>query len=382
MNSNYKYKGMYIFTYAPIGILCPLIGQYLKSIGFSGTQIGTITALGTGASILAGIMWGKIYANCEDGKIVVFLLCIMSGIVGYISSLTTIFFIYTVLYAIMYFFQQPVMALTDAMVIGDGKEFSSIRLWGSAGYASATFIAGKICETFGLDKIFLLYAITFFIGGLFVISTKKQKKVAIKEDGIKTDKISFLHLLEEKKAIKLIICGFFIFGTNVANNTYFGFLFNDGGGTVAGIGLVFLLMVGSEVPFMALTPKFVKIFSMERLIAISILISILRFTWYSTGPSYQLLLWTFFLQGMVNGVLLVEYIRYIFKVVNIRLIGIAISAFYVFSSSVGTIFCTYFGGRILDSYGSTGVYGYFAISNAIGLILYMIFGLYKVEKTK
>ena len=40
-------------------------------------------------------------------------------------------------------------------------------------------------------------------------------------------------------------------GTNVANNTYFSFLYIEGGGTVAGVGIAMLLMVGSEVPFMA-----------------------------------------------------------------------------------------------------------------------------------
>ena len=54
---------LYFFIYCPLGSLCPLIGQYLSSIGFSGTQVGIITSLGTGSAILAGLLWGRIYAN-------------------------------------------------------------------------------------------------------------------------------------------------------------------------------------------------------------------------------------------------------------------------------------------------------------------------------
>ena len=100
------------------------------------------------------------------------------------------------------------------------------------------------------------------------------------------------------------------------SNTYYGFLFRDGGGTVAGIGLVFLLMVGSEAPFMGLAPKLALKFTQEKLIAIAILISALRFGWYATGPSYQWLIATFFLQGAVNGIILVEYMKYISSVVK------------------------------------------------------------------
>lgn len=65
-------------------------------------------------------------------------------------------------------------------------------------------------------------------------------------------------------------------GTNVANNTYFSFLFRDGGGTVAGVGTIFLLMVGSEAPFMALAPKLSRKLSQERAIVLAMALSAIR----------------------------------------------------------------------------------------------------------
>ena len=90
----------------------------------------------------------------------------------------------------------------------------------------------------------------------------------------------------------------------------------------------------------------------------------------------------FFLQGMVNGVLLVEYMKYISSVVNPRVIGIAVSVFYAVSSNGGTILCNFFGGVAMDHFGSTGVYGLFSMLNVIGVILYFAFGLHKNKKSK
>lgn len=381
MKNNYKYKGMFLFTYAPIGIICPLIGQYLNQLGFSGTQIGAITSIGTAVSIFAATFWGKKYSNSKDRRKVIFLLCIMAGVMAIICSHIMTFALFTIMYSVMYFFQGPVMSLTDAMVLEDNEKFSSIRLWGSIGYALAVFMAGKVGEAAGLNNIFVMYAVAFVIGGFMAMSLNKRKPY-VPEDKVdtKVEKVKFSQLFKERKAIELIICGIFIFGTNVANNTYFGFLFKDGGGTVAGIGLAFLLMAGSEAPFMAIVPKVADKITPQRLIAASMVISALRFAWYATGPSYTALLVTFFLQGIVNGIILVEYVKYISQVVDTKLIGITISAFYAISSSGGPMLCNFVGGILMDYVGVRGAYGFFAILNIIGLLLYVMFGLHKPFK--
>lgn len=384
VNNTTKFKFAYVFIYAPIGVLCPLIGQYLSSIGFSGTQIGTVTAVSTAVAIFASTFWGDKYSNCRDGRKVLFFLCIAAAIMALFNSFITVFTVFTMTYGIMYFFQGPVMGLADAMVLESDENFASIRLCGAVGYALSVFAGGKIGGMLGLDKIFFVYAVTFVIGGLIVMTIKLRNvhTYEVEKNANTVEKIKFSELLKEKKAIALIICGIFMFGTNVANNTYFSFLFRDGGGTVAGVGTVFLLMVGSEAPFMALAPKLAGKFSQQKLIAAAMILSALRFGWYASGPSYQWLMALFFLQGMVNGVLLVEYMKYISSVVNPRVIGIAVSVFYAISSNGGTILCNFFGGVAMDHFGSTGVYGLFSMLNVIGVILYFAFGLHKNKKSK
>ena len=47
------YKMLYTFTYMAIGSMTPLIGYYLNGLGFSGSQIGVVTATGTAVAVFA-----------------------------------------------------------------------------------------------------------------------------------------------------------------------------------------------------------------------------------------------------------------------------------------------------------------------------------------
>ena len=114
---------------------------------------------------------------------------------------------------------------------------------------------------------------------------------------------------------------------------------------------------------------------MEKMILISMIISASRYLWYSTGPAPEFLLGTFFLQGMVNGIVLVEFVRYISKLVDPAMIGMAMTLYQAVSSNGSSILCQLIGGTILEYYSGIQVYLFFSIYNMIGIVLYTGFGL-------
>ena len=367
-----------------MGVMNPLISQYLSSIGFNGTQIGTITSVATAVAIFASTFWGEKYANSKDGRKVILFLCVAAGLVGILNSFITVFAVFVLTYGLMFFFQGPINGASDSMVIENGVEFASVRLWGAIGYALAVFAGGRIGDSFGLGNIFYIYAAAYLVGAFIVtrVSAKPHDIEGRTQEAGKAenDKVGYRDLLSDKKAVQLIFCGIFICGSNVANNTYFSFLYLDGGGTMAGVGTAFLLMVGCEAPFMALAPWLSKKITREKAILFAAVLQAVRYLWYATGPSAAMLTGTFFLQGIVNGILLVEFVKYISAVVQPRLIGIAVAAYYAISSHIGTILCNFFGGIAMDSFGSTGVYGLFGILNCLGVVLFVCFGLHKKDK--
>lgn len=376
MSNGLKLKILYFFIFSAMGVMNPLIGQYLSSIGFSGTEIGIVTSVSTAVAIFASTFWGEKYANSKDGRKVIMFLCIAAGVVGIMNSYVTAFLVFVLTYGLMYFFQGPINGVSDSMVIENDVEFASVRLWGAVGFALAVFAGGRLGEQFGLTCIFYIYATAYLTGAVIVSKVKTKNHHHGKKNGTK-EKVRYLDLLSDTKAVQLIFCGIFICGSNVANNTYFSFLYLDGGGTMAGVGTTFLFMVGCEAPFMALAPWLSKKITREKAIAFAAILQALRFLWYASGPSASLLTGTFFLQGIVNGILLVEFVKYISAVVQPKRIGIAVAAYYAVSSHIGSIVCNFFGGIAMDYFGSTGVYGLFGILNGLGVILFVIFGLHK-----
>lgn len=377
------FAALYNFTYMSIGALLPLIGQYLKSVGFMGTEIGTITAAGTTVAIFASTFWGKIYSRSKSNHFILAMLCVMAAAACLILSSIRVYYLFLVFFGCMYFFQAPIMSLTDAFTVERMRGFGSLRAWGAVGFAVGTFLAGILSEKIGLSVIFVFYIISYLIAAIIIIALKKGSGNSLTAQCNNSSVTTgYLGLLKNRNIRRLILCAFFMGGTNVANNTYFSFLYIEGGGTIAGVGAVMLLMVGSEVPFMAWSERLASKFTMEKTILAAMIISVIRFILYGIGLPWWALIMLSFSQGAVNGILLIEFVRYVSKLAPKGSESIAISAYYIIGSNLSTIVCQAVGGVILDYLEASAVYTFFGLFNLTGVILYIKFGLYKMKEHK
>jgi len=372
-----SYVCLYLFAFCAVGAFSPLLGQYLRSIGFSGTQIGTITASGIAVAILTSAFWGRLYQKSENKKRFIFKLAIMAAFVCASLYFVQTYLLFLFLFCALYFFQAPSIVLIDAMTIEDGRAFGAVRKWGAVGFALGVFVSGNIAEFIGPSVIFFLYAGGFvlFAAVAYGMSRRDRYQQSIPIETLPEKSKGALY--QNKKYVKLLVCAFFIHGTITANNTYFGFLFIEGGGTIAGIGFAFLLMAGSEVPFMAWADKLAKTFTLEKTLFIAICLSAIRFAWYATGPPASLLLALFFLQGMATGIIIVEFVRYISKVVDAKDLGFAVSIYYALGAGLSGIVCQMAAGIILDYFNAGGVYVFFSCMNLIGAAVYVAGKLYQ-----
>lgn len=365
---------LYFFIYWPLGTICPMIGQYLSSIGFSGTQVGIITSLGTGTAIAAGFIWGKVYSAASKKRMVLIVMCLGAAVFGFLNTKTTDFAIYAVVYSLMYFFQGPAHGIADALVLSKSDNYPVIRGMGVAGYAIASFVVGKYAQAKGLENIFYLYAIAFVIAVFFVI--RESEPVFVKE---KKSDVTIRVLFKNKMFTKLLLCAFLMTGTSIAHNTYFGYLFRENGGSVSGIGLAFFLMAGSEAVVMAAASYFSKKFGTEKMLLFAAVVLVIRFAFYACGPDYRWLLGSFFLQGLSGGIILMEIVKYFNKIVEPHMSGLAISVYYALGNNFSVIVSSLFGGIILDAAGAQGVYAFFAVFNAAAVVAYVALGMHKTR---
>ena len=371
----YKSYILYFFIYFPLGAVCPLIGQYLNSIGFTGTQVGVVTAFGTGAAVIGGMFWGRIYANSSRKRVVIMTMFILAAASALVSLAITGFLAYTLIYGLLYFNQGPSHGLCDSVVMDRKENFPAIRALGAVGYAIAVIICGQLAETMGLRINFVIHAMAFIIAAFIIMSFREPVNYSKKQET--GEAITIKELFRDKDFVYLLVFSFFALGPTMSNNTYFSFLFIEAGGDIGGVGLAFLLMAGSEAPFMFLVPWLNKCISTEKLIIIGCIAGLLRFALYSMGPSTGVLLGTFFLQGILNGILLVEIVKYFGKIVPPRLASLSVATYYALGNSFPAIVCNLLGGAIMDAAGVRGTYFFFAALYVISLVLYLCLGLHR-----
>ncbi len=392
---------LYISAYASLGALYPLIGQYLAGIGFSGTQIGLVTASATAMGIFANPFWGGIYHRRGRSKKMILILCIVTAILALPLLAVKQYTFFLLLYVVVFFFENPIFPLLDATTIEANYPFGAARKWGAVGYAFGVGIAGWVSDAFGLSVIFPLFSLFFlFTAFSFIIYRRKRRdfpssqelekpneEILVPEELLVAEieetiegKGRFRDLFRNRPYLALLLSTFFICGPSFAHNVYFSFLYIGEGGTIAGMGIAMLLMALSEAPFMAWSTQICSKFTLERMLLIAMCVSTLRYLWYSTGPSPAFLMATFFLQGFVNGIILVETIKYIAKLVGPEMVSLAIPLYTALSSNCGTIICQILGGVIVGEYGGRGVYFFYGLFNVIGIIIYIAAGLHKSKK--
>ncbi|NLY71557.1 MAG: MFS transporter [Clostridiales bacterium] len=156
-----RFTALYIFPFAAIGVLFPLIGQYLSYIGFTGAQIGTITASATAIGIVSNSFWGSIFHSTNRNKKLILFLCIITACLALCLMLIKQFLIFLLMYIIIFFFENPIFPLIDATTIQANYPFGKARKWGAVGFALGIGVAGFMADSFGLITIFPIFSFFF-----------------------------------------------------------------------------------------------------------------------------------------------------------------------------------------------------------------------------
>lgn len=367
------YASWYFFMFFALGTFLPLFSQYLKWKDFSGTQLGLAFSLGSLATIIMQPIWGYISDHYKKPKLVINLLIIAASIATIGIALSPNVLTITIFYLVFMVFFSGLNPVCDSLVLASPFPFGKIRLWGAVGFAIGVQIAGILAEKFGLNIIFPLiiisYIITLAIVRLIEVEEVEEHPISKKD---------IITLLTNKKFIVFLLGSFMIGGTITAHNNYFGILYRELGGSIAGIGLAFLLFAGSEAPVMVLSQNLAKKINLSLALFISSLIFNLRWFWYGTGPNPNLILVLFFLQGLSIGSYLVFVTLFIGENTKSNLRTTAIAIYASFSVGVGGMIMQYISGLLLESRGIEFVYSFYFYCTIVASLLYFL--LYMMDK--
>jgi PPP family 3-phenylpropionic acid transporter len=362
-------SALYFFSYYGFGALYPLITQYYKSINLTGTQIGMISAITPVVSIVTQPLWGMICDRYQIRKPVLILTLVVSALVSLLFPAVSTYALVFLLYTIVSIFQSAVVPVSDSLALGYAKQhdmpFGDIRLWGAVGFALAAFFTGLALEQWGTNVLFYSYCAAFLIAILFLRAIPENVEAAPFSVSIFK---GLGELLRLPRFTLFLLASFFIFGAVNAHNIWFSLYYQHIGGSVAGIGLAFLLFAGSEAPFMKLASFFVRRWGLELTILLAGMVSALRWFWYSTAPGTTAVLALFFVQGISVGFYLATAAQFVRENTPASLQVTALAIFASVGHGLGSMTCNLLGGIMKDHFSILETYLFFGIATTAGLI--------------
>ncbi|MDR7073845.1 MFS transporter [Fictibacillus barbaricus] len=370
--TSFSLKGFYLFCFFGIGSLFPLLGVYFKEeVGLSGTEIGTLMSISPVVMIFAQPMWGMITDYSRRPRAVLSFCLLFTAFIGYSIHLLNAYLWLLLLLILFSFIQSALIPVSDSILLNyvqkENKQYGNYRLFGAIGFAIAVYIAGRFAEIYGVHIIFYLFSGVLILCIGFVSNMPKENQ------SLKTDlRKGIGQLAKMPSFIVFLSATFLVFGPIFANNFYFGFYIQETGGTLAGVGLAFLLAAGSEAPFMKFAGLTIKKWGIMPIMMFAATISALRWTFYFFEPSFPVVLATTVVQGFSVGLFIpaaMEYVR-IYTPSEVR--ATAVSLYTAVGNGLGSWFCTFIGGAIFDKYSIFYTYLFFAVLTLAGLFMVMV----------
>nr|WP_205188880.1 MFS transporter [Metabacillus iocasae] len=362
----------YFLIFFGIGGLFPLLSVYLSDVvKLSGTQVGIIMSISPVVMIFAQPLWGIISDYTQQPRLVLTITLLCTGIAGFLFSLTTDYYVFVLLSALLAFFQSSLIPISDSITLNYVQkvhgDYGSIRLWGAIGFAISVLTVGRLAEVFGLHVIFYVFAIILVLASYLAryLPKESQTMQVRLRDGVS-------QLVKMPKFVLFLVITFLIFGPIYANNFYFGLYITDIGGTLTGVGLAFLFAAGSEAPFMKVAKAWISRFGMLHILLLSAFISGVRWLFYFMEPPLGAVYATTVAQGFSVGLFIPAALQYVRDLAPVHVRVTAVSIYAAVGNGLGSWFCTFFGGLILETYTTSTVYGFFGLLTFLGCALTLL----------
>ena len=352
------------------GGLYPLMPLFLQERGMSGTEIGTILSIGPVMTVLFQPLWGMFCDRYQAQRILLIVTLLLAAGFAAVYPFANSYALFFVLFAVMAAFHSSGVPIIDSISLSyvqrNGGDYGSLRLWGAIGFAVASWGAGKLSDMTSLASIFYVYAGAYVACALLTRSLPQEgNRMGVNlTAGLKK-------LFRIPRFVMFLFGTFLIFGTIQANNSYYGIFFTTIGGTVAGVGLSFLIAAGSEAPVMRFAGRFVARFGLVPMLAVAGTISAARWLYYGMGPTPGWVMGLLFVQGLSVGLYLPAAAQFVRDTAPEEIRATALGIYTAIGNGLGSMAGTMVGGFLLDRFGILETYMAFGIASVVGVLAMM-----------
>lgn len=308
INVRWILGSQYFLYFGVMGIFLPFFNLYCYHLGFSGFQIGVLSAIRTVIAVIFPLLWAmladrlkvrkKIYIACHLLSASLFSLFLLSA--DFITMMAIM-----VGYSIFY---SPLISFLETLtikILGDDRNsYGNIRVWGSISFILCVLVLGKMIDRYSISIIILLILsgsmIQAFLSPLVPDAFSPKEPVKKPGKGFFTGRM----ILFLSSAFLMLL----------SHGTYYGFFsihLESLGFDSFFIGMAWALASLSEILVMLKSRAIFKKFSFDRLILFSLFVSSLRWLLLFFAVSPVFILACQILHAITYGVFHISSILYI-----------------------------------------------------------------------
>ncbi len=363
-------------SFMMLGIVNPLMAPFFESRGMNKAQVGWLVALFSLMALFVPPLWGMASDSSRDRRMPLLVV-----IVGTAATFCGFYFCRSLIPLLMMtllfgsFFKAIIpmgIGLTFAYAEAQDRDYSRIRLFGTAGYVVALLLMWAPLHLWR-DKIdvifpcFVIFAAAAAMGLMFLpkISGTGRRKLDWHA----------LKLLARPHFAVTLGCAFLAQAAMGAHYSFFSqYMMNDLG--VAKKHLVFFWAFGSvfEVVMLTQTGKLIRRFGTKWVLAAGMAGIALRLGIYATVPSVPVIFVVQGLHALTFGAVHTSTVTFVNYAAPIKWRASAQTLFEGVTIGLGMSFGALVGGQIAQAWSYPVLFGCASAAAALAMIVYAIFG--------
>lgn len=364
----------YFLYFGVMGIYLPYFNLYCYHLGFSGFDIGVLSALRSAAMVVFPMAWGAL-ADRTRGRRPIYILCNIASAAIWALFLTTeafgpmavILFLHGMFYA-------PIISFLEAIsmeTLGRAKQsYGRIRLWGSISFIGMVVAFGALIGVFSERVIIVSIWIGSILLAMISVTVPRDRP-----SGAPLSVHGAQALLRRRPAV-FLACAFLML---VSHGAYYGFFsihLATLGHTGTFIGAAWALAAAAEIVAMLYSEALFKRFALERVLTASFAAAVLRWWVLGTSASAAVILLSQVLHAMTYGTFHMASILYMDRLApaGAKNLGQALNNALTYGLGLMTGF--FISGYL---YGVTGSFGLFQASGLIALAGGLLFAAFQVR---
>jgi PPP family 3-phenylpropionic acid transporter len=362
----------YLLYFGANACFLPYLILYYQNLGFSGAQIGLLSAISPLISLVSAPFWTGIADVSHRHRLVMSITLLaaisLAVLFPFVRTIAAVF----VLVSLYSFMIAPVNSFADAstmtMLGAQQNMYGRVRVGGTIGWGVIAPIAGLVIERYGLDLAFWSYAVILFIGFLvsqrFVFSTVKQN-VSIKH--------GMRELFSNRRMILFLTTAFVTGMALMSINAFLAAYMSELGLKKSLLGFALAIATVAELPVLFFGDRLLTKLKPHGLLILSMFATMIRLFLYATVTSVIGMLAFQLINGFTFATLWVAGVSYINENAPP---GLSATTQGVFGATVfgfGAAGGGFIGALLLERVGGAQMYGTFGIMMLVMLVAYILF---------